>query len=216
MQLHNIISLRKRKKLWEQNITNSHVCCIFLTSTKKNTGNSLMSTFAKNWRKKTQGTHPFTQAGLSWWKPRWEHVWLEVIFFGPPFQNQGQTGSRYLWICSYREILYIIYLEPMNVLYFWAEKPSKTRPFPIKARVIWVPGVYIYIYKMCWMDSSFHCSLLWLGILDSPKQQLVTKNRWMKPISFCSKKGDASNLHSKPCLSIQKIPHFANGSKRCH
>lgn len=71
---------------------------------------------------------------------------------------------------------------------------------------------------MCWMDSSFHSSLLWLGILETPKQQLVTKNRWMETISFCSKKGDVSNLQKKTqALPIdgQNSP-LANGSKRCH
>ena len=33
------------------------------------------------------------------------------------------------------------------VLYFWAEKPSKTRPFPIKTRVIWAPGGYIITHS---------------------------------------------------------------------
>ena len=31
---------------------------------------------------------------------------------------------------------------------FWAEKPSKTRPFPIKTTDIWVPGMYL--------PASFH------------------------------------------------------------
>ncbi len=39
-----------------------------------------------------------------------------------------------------------IYLEPVNVLYFGVNEPSKTRPFLIKIRVIWVVGIHIYIY----------------------------------------------------------------------
>ena len=36
--------------------------------------------------------------------------------------------------------------EPVNVLYVWAEKPSKTRPFATKRkrRVIWVPGHFFF------------------------------------------------------------------------
>ena len=29
-------------------------------------------------------------------------------------------------------------------------QPPKTRPFPIKTRVIWVPGIYIYIHILIW------------------------------------------------------------------
>ena len=41
--------------------------------------------------------------------------------------------------------LILIYLEPVCPL-FWGVEPSKTRPFSIKTRAIWVPGIYIYNY----------------------------------------------------------------------
>ncbi len=36
-------------------------------------------------------------------------------------------------------------------------QPPKTRPFPIKTRVIWVPGIYIYIY-IFWFDDIYYIS----------------------------------------------------------
>ena len=39
-------------------------------------------------------------------------------------------------------------LEPGDVLYFGAKKPSKTRPFPIKTVVIWVLGWYKHLLKL--------------------------------------------------------------------
>ena len=84
-----------------------------MTSTTKKTGNSLMSTFAKkNGKKKNKAPIPSPNRGFlggSQGGNMFDVIRLCVLiggdfFLGPPFQNQGQTGSRYLWKCSYREI----------------------------------------------------------------------------------------------------------------
>ena len=43
--------------------------------------------------------------------------------------------------------IYIIYLDPIWPL-FLKVNSHKTRPFPINIRVIWVQGIYIYIYSI--------------------------------------------------------------------
>ena len=42
--------------------------------------------------------------------------------------------------------IYDVYVEPKWPL-FLKVNPPKTRPFPTKTRVIWVPGIYIYMWK---------------------------------------------------------------------
>ena len=54
-----------------------------------------------------------------------------------PFLNARNASAGYMF-SSY------IYLEPKRPL-FWKVKPPKTRPFPIKTRVIWVPGIYQHL-----------------------------------------------------------------------
>ena len=51
---------------------------------------------------------------------------------------------------SFTNLQYIIYISYIDT---WAPmtsifegQPPKTRPFPNKTRVIWVPGIYIYVY----------------------------------------------------------------------
>ena len=38
-----------------------------------------------------------------------------------------------------------IYIPGTQLTSIFEGQPSKTRPFPIKTRAIWVPGIYIYI-----------------------------------------------------------------------
>ncbi len=55
------------------------------------------------------------------------------------FIFHGFGGSWYIYI--------YIYLEPKWPL-FLKVKPPKTRPFPIKTRVIWVPSIYIFVWRV--------------------------------------------------------------------
>ena len=48
-------------------------------------------------------------------------------------------GLSHLFIFVFRVLTN---LEPVCPLFWWLNRPSKGRPFPIKTRVIWVPGKY--------------------------------------------------------------------------
>lgn len=78
--------------------------------------------------------------------------WLEVIFFGPPFQNQRQTGSRYLWKCSYREIY--IYHIPGTYIYIYIHKQGSFR-FQV---CVYIYYSYIYIYIYSHSDIYIRCA----------------------------------------------------------
>ena len=45
--------------------------------------------------------------------------------------------------------IYIYIPEAVNVLYFGASTLQKKTKTPIKTGVIWVPGIYIYMYMIC-------------------------------------------------------------------
>ena len=67
---------------------------------------------------------------------------LQVVIFTRSLQKKES-----LYIC----VDYIfIYTWNLFVFYFFTNDPSKTRSFPIKTGVIWVPGIYIYIRIKNW------------------------------------------------------------------
>ena len=55
------------------------------------------------------------------------------------------------WRCN----IYI-YVPGTQMTSIFKGQPPKTRPFPIKTRVICVPGIYIYIYLFC-TQPTFQC-----------------------------------------------------------
>ena len=85
-----------------------------------------------------------------------------------------------------RRVQWLLYLEPVNVLYFWAKrKTSKERiPTPVKTRVIWGLKVCIYIYqhpqrganwilkfktyKGCPLDTPYKQQVLYTNIIHNP------------------------------------------------
>ena len=67
-------------------------------------------------------------------------------------------------------------------------QPPKTRPFPIKTKVIWVPGICIYVYIL--FDSESF-GLIWSsdtrcisGVLSDASRCLVGwgAKRWKLPV----------------------------------
>ena len=64
--------------------------------------------------------------------------WLKVPQFG---QVEAQKVTDPNWKISRKDYIYIYIMTSIC-----EGQPPKTRPFRIKTRVIWVPGMYIYIY----------------------------------------------------------------------
>ena len=72
-------------------------------------------------------------------------------------ESVGVHRERLQWIHMYIYI-YIIYTPGTCLSSIFGLQPSKTRSFPIKTGVIWVPGIYIYMPKWwsrcSWLASS--------------------------------------------------------------
>ncbi len=62
--------------------------------------------------------------------------------------SQYMSGPRSPHMCVYGDMfIYIyIYIPRTQITSIFEGQAPKTRPFPIKTRVIWVPGIYIYIH----------------------------------------------------------------------
>ena len=59
----------------------------------------------------------------------WVYFWIV-----PPLPSNGDHKHHH------------IYMSRTQLTSIFEGQPSKTRPFPIKTRVIWVLGIYIYIH----------------------------------------------------------------------
>ena len=70
---------------------------------------------------------------------------------------------KHIILYVYIHIIYstYIYIPRTQMTSIFEGQPSKTRAFPIKTRVIWVPGIYIsiYIYIHIVFSSSNHRDL---------------------------------------------------------
>ena len=68
--------------------------------------------------------------------------WFSSIWAGP---NKYSTLRS--WFYYKRNQHIYMYIHPgTQITSIFEGQPRKTRPFPIKTRVIWVPGIYVYIY----------------------------------------------------------------------
>ncbi len=66
-----------------------------------------------------------------------------------------------------------------NDLYFWGSTPkNKARPFQIKTRVIWVPGIYTILYLNLPSDSVLTCLPKFTQTTYPPKKQQHTSRRF--------------------------------------
>ena len=70
-----------------------------------------------------------------WWK---RDPWPKTSKWPP---TQGIKMSR----LESPGIYIYIYIPGTQMTSIFEGQPPKTRPFPIKTRVIWVPGIYIYV-----------------------------------------------------------------------
>ena len=55
---------------------------------------------------------------------------------------------------------YIHYIPGTQMTSIFEGQPPKTRPFPIKTRVSWVPGMYCFISFRCGLDDNHNVFLL--------------------------------------------------------
>ena len=85
------------------------------------------------------------------------------------FRHTGETvgeripyhwgGGREPWILYHVYSIYIIlyiYIPVTCLSSILVLQPSKRRPFRIKTRVNWVPGIYTYIHIICKAILSVH------------------------------------------------------------
>ncbi len=126
--------------------------------------------------------------------------WLsKIIFHQPrfPWNNPGshfpkpdklpKSGSQQnVWGCYIiRPDIYTQYIPGTQMTSIFEGQPPKTRPFPIKTMVIWVPGIYIeYIHTKLTWPIKWHitwCIIHWFlflifGSNGSPSHLMV--NWW--------------------------------------
>ena len=76
------------------------------------------------------------------------------------FENSHLQCAKQRVCCSpwtyYTILPSYIYIPGTCLSSILVVEPSKTRSFPIKTRVIWVPGIYIYIYKYIHLPIGTH------------------------------------------------------------
>ena len=92
----------------------------------------------------------------------------------------------YVYMCLHSVDLYGIYIPRAQITSIFEGQPSKTRPFPIKSRVIWVLGIYIYM-------PTFSC-FLWVNIA------------YMDPM------GDQRDMEKKGKIGDSDIAHTIHGT----
>ena len=86
--------------------------------------------------------------------PKWS---LQASFF-PSMRTSIQWDRPWVvwvdlvWVVRNNDKYIYIYIPGTYLSSIFGLQPSKTRPFPIKTRVIWVPGIYIYIlHRICFL-----------------------------------------------------------------
>ena len=70
---------------------------------------------------------------------------LQKVVVRKPTYKKWWLDFQGLWYTDIHIYKYI-YIPGTQMTSIFEGQPPKTRPFPIKTRVSWVPGIYIYIY----------------------------------------------------------------------
>ena len=64
-------------------------------------------------------------------------------------------------------------------------QPPETRPFPIKARVMWVLGVYIYIYMYIYIYTHYISPKKMVKLQQMEKKKSSHSQLFFLVLEFC-------------------------------
>ena len=114
------------------------------------------------------------------------------------------SGGLEVPLANEHRSVYNIYMEPVNMLYFGTSTLQRKAQTPIKMRVIWVPG--IYIYKNTHMIICIYItSVVFLCTHDTTDRPTPESSTWYCKFSATYSVLPQCHAKSCRCLSISSI-----------